>query len=140
MAIQTVLDKNAPYGQLYGEIHNCAMYVQNGIEFDAKGNRVTPITLAEKEADEAEKAAKKAQALAKEAFREANEELSVAQRIEAEEAEKKKITFRNPEMPDFSDWTKKDMINHARNRFGVTVDSKKTHASIKSQLEELYGE
>jgi len=137
MAIQHNLDKTKSFGTVVGG--GGSMFAQNGILFNTHGVRISELTAEEIKAEEAEKAAAEAYQKAIEANDNAKVAIATADSKKAEEMAKlagpEPI---NPEMPDFANWTKADMINLARNKKNVEISPQKTWAAVRTQLEGLY--
>jgi len=137
MAIQYELDKTKPFGKVVGG--GGAMLTQRGITFNVQGKRVSELTAEEVKAEAAEKAAAEAYQRSIKADEEAKSAVEAADQKKSEEAAKLAGPAPvNPNIPDVTNWTKADMINHAKNVFGVNVNPQKTWAAIKEQLEGLY--
>ena len=139
MPVQTKIDKSKPVGSIMGETHNKAAFIQNGIEFDNRGKRITALSPEEITAGKAEVAAIEAATKSSEANEDAAKAAEALNKKEADkaaaEAPPKPV---NDEMPNFANFTKSDMVNHARNVFNVEMDPKKLWQALKDQLEGLY--
>ena len=139
MGIQYTLDRTKSIAEIIGETHNKARYYQNGIEFDAAGDRVSKLTSEEVVAQRAEEAAAEVVREAEEAKAAAEMAVSEADARAAAKADAyKPAPEPNPEMPDFTNWVKADMINIAFNKFGVKVSANKTWQAIRDQVEGLF--
>lgn len=138
MAIQYNLNKNEPYGKVIGDSITGARFTQNNIEFGVDGKRISKLTTEELDAEAAIKAANEVIENATRKKEEAMAAVVRSDRKDEAEIAKEVVSDVPDNMPDFSNSTKADMINHAFNVFGVSVSSNKTWQAIKDQVEGLY--
>ncbi|MCP3668330.1 MAG: hypothetical protein GY696_38575 [Gammaproteobacteria bacterium] len=133
------LDKTKHYGMIIGESPNGAVYVQDEIEFDATGRRVTNLTDEEARAEKAFAALAREEAAAEEEKKSATAAVKKENAEAAEAAEAAKPPEPDKDMPDFDvGWTKAMLISHASKVFGATLDSRATHAQLVAKCKSLY--
>lgn len=135
MAIQTKLDPTKSFAKVISE--GGVFYSQNGLTFDGQHYRVSEITKEEALAEIANEAAEKARAealaagdAAAKAIMDSDERIADEKAAENPAAEK--------EMPDFTGFTKKRMIDYAAQHFRVNVDPKLNHAPMVKLLQGLF--
>jgi len=134
------IDWDKPYGRMIGEIQNGARYNQDGIDFDVNGNRVTPITEAELEAEcvanEAAGKVSEAEAAKKAAVQKASTVLAASL---AEDPLAPKEVKVDTSMPDFDSWSKTDLMNFARNKYpNIRITARVTKAELLAKLKSQY--
>jgi hypothetical protein len=136
MKPKTKIDFTKDYGTICGG-NSRAVYSQDGIEFDSRGDRLTPFTPEEHAAIDAElglmKAKKdldEAKAASFQAASEANRILNAVHDV---------IPQRKPGVPKDIDSMQKDiMINIALNRFGKKIPKSYSRTKVQEMLEALY--
>jgi len=134
--IKVSLDKNKPYGEIFGVSALGAKYVQDEVEFSADFKRVTPITARERAAHAAEKQAYADLIAAESQEAEAREELRDATIADNTEASDAAVAEAHADMPDFSSFSKIKMIQYGKKYFpALKLNMNMTHEAIRLKLE-----